>query len=158
MRKIEDSVFGTMKFDASWWRPETVTFLNREWDVTMRVEGNDAQESILPEQRDAFTYFLENGDLIATQMAKALFDYYTDIAPDLRAQLGATASNAVPEIHAPSGLSALVEITMLMFPLVLEPGERRIGFMGSCAWDPEHGIALVYADGEIEVGGQDLLT
>jgi len=158
MREIEDPVFGSLSFDASWYRPETFKFLDRQCDVRMRVEGNDEDEAIWPEQREAFRYFVENRELIATRMAEALFGYYTDIGSDLRAQLGPEVSKAAPEIANPADLNQLVEITTLVFPLVLEEGECRIGFMGSCTWDPEHGIGVVFSDGEIEVGCQDLLT
>lgn len=55
-------------------------------------------------------------------------------------------------------LATHVELTGIVFQLVLRRGEQVIGFLFECDWDLENGLG-VRMDGEnIEVGSQDSIT
>jgi hypothetical protein len=158
MKPITDPVFGDLVFEASWVRYDQIKIFGKTYPVRLRVEGNDAEESILDEQRASYTNFRANEERLVGEAVEALFQSYLEIRPSLVSQFGPRAGELAPPLASSFELSKLVEFTTLMFPIVLEEGEQSFGLMGSCTWDPEHGIGIKVTDGDIEIGGDDLLT
>jgi hypothetical protein len=157
MKPITDTVFGDLEFEAAWVRDDQIKIFGEACPVLLLVEGNDAEESILDEQRASYTNFRANEERLLGEAVEALFRYYCEIRPSLQSQFGPRAGDLAPPLASSFELSKVVEFTTLIFPIVLEEGEQRFGLMGSCTWDPEHGIGIKVTDGDIEIGGDDLL-
>ena len=157
MEPITDPVFGDLEFEAAWVRDDQMKCFGEVRPVLLLVEGNDAEESILDEQRASYTYFRAHEERLLGEVVEALFEYYCEIRPELVSQFGPSAGDLSPPLASSSELPKVVKFNTLVFPIVLEEGEQRFGIMGSCTWDPEHGVGIKVTDGEIEIGGSDLL-
>lgn len=154
MDSISDSVFGDLDFNGGWVREIEVTFLGVTSSAEIIVEGNDDDESIFDEQRDAFQNLPES----IAKAEEAALSHYQAVTDDFRAQFGEQADARMPRIQTQSELARLVRLTGIVFPMVLDQGDVTIGFLLECSWDPEHGLGVRIVNGESEVGSQDLLT
>jgi hypothetical protein len=157
MDSCNDAVFGQLTFEFAWMREIDVPFLGQTSHVELIVEGNDEEETILDEQRICFQQYQESEADNMSRIETALFEYYQGVCDDYRYQFGADADARMPLIQSPADLFALVELTGMIFPIVMNPGEKTMGFLLECAWEPELGLGVKLTDGKIEVGGQDLL-
>lgn len=158
MDKIIDKSFGELTFQSTWEREIDVIFFGKKDTVLLYAEGNDEKETILDEQRKSFDIFSADQAAVLKQVEDAIYSHYSEINGDLRAQFGASADEFAPVIDKPSDLLELIELKIVIFPMVLEPGESAIGFIFDCKWDQEHGLGIKITDGEIEIGEADLLT
>jgi hypothetical protein len=154
MDSINDSVFGELDFNGGWVREIEVAFLGVKSSVEVIVEGNDDDETIFDEQRDAFQQLPE----AIVKAEGAALAHYQSVTEDFRAQFGEQADIKMPRIQTQSELAKLVKLTGIVFPMVLDRGEVTVGFLLECSWDPEHGLGVRIVNGESEVGTQDLLT
>lgn len=138
-------------------RDDQIKIFGEVCPVLLRVEGNDAEESILDEQRASYTNFRANEERLLGEAVEALFRYYGEIRPSLESQFGPRAGDLAPPLASSFELSKLVKFTTLIFPIVLDEGEQSFAITGNCTWDPEHGIGIKVTDGDIEIGGGDLI-
>lgn len=155
MDSINDIVFGELNYNGYWMREIELTFLGSKKLVELIVEENDDDdEIILDEQRTAF----QNLPKAILKAEDEIFKYYQTICKEYRYQLGDQADTRMPIINKISDLSELIELTGVVFPMVLDAGDISVGFLLECPWDPEHGMGVKITNDSIEVGSQDILT
>ncbi|GHC67814.1 DUF6985 domain-containing protein [Roseibacillus persicicus] len=152
---VIDSVFGELKFEDGWVGKRSIEFPWNAKEVEVWVQGNDENETILSEQRDAYSHFIANEKSIVGEFSEGMFRHYQGIWPDLQMQFGESASELAPKIESVVELSKVIRVVALVFPIVVERGERKFGFLGECSWDTEHGFGFRMG---YSIGGSDLLT
>lgn len=154
MDSIRDTAFGALQFNGSWVREIELQFLGVTSAIELIVEGNGDHESIYDEQRVSYQQLSD-----AIPKAEiAIFKFYQSICDDYRSRFGDEADARMPLIGEISELSKFVKLTGVVFPMVMHRGEISVGFLLECSWEPEHGLGVKLANGEIEVGTQDILT
>ncbi len=90
----------------------------------------------------------------------AIFAYYRDNLPELRARFGPQfADQWAPEIASADDLSRLVTPSELIIQESFEePPERVVGLMFVCTWEPSLGLAVKFVDERLNgVGTQDIV-
>lgn len=152
--QITDDAFGDLKFEDGWFAKTSIEFLGVHKEIEIWVAGNDDNETIWQEQRDAYRHYLENETSIISEFTEAMYRHYTGIWPDLQKQFGDSAAKMAPKIESALDLPKVINIEALVFPIVCERGERRFGFIGGCCWDPEHGFGVEMG---YSIGGSDKL-
>jgi hypothetical protein len=151
---ISDEVFGELEFNGNWvWEIE-LPFFGVSAKVELIVEGNGEHASIFDEQREAYQQL----PVAIARAEDGIFEFYRSICDDYRSRFGNDADIRMPRINDKSELSKLVELTGVVFPMIMNSGEVSVGFLLECSWEPEHGLGVKITNGEIEVGTQDILT
>ncbi|MCA9794082.1 MAG: hypothetical protein KC910_19875 [Candidatus Eremiobacteraeota bacterium] len=143
-----------LRKDYAWVREFELQFFATPTSVELIVEGNDENESIADEQRTAF---LQLGRAVHVA-EREIYKHYLNVSDDYRARFGADANSRMPRIQSQDELGSLVKLTGIIFPMVMTPGEVTTGFLLECSWEPEAGLGVKITNGEVEVGGQDILT
>lgn len=151
---MEDPTFGNLTFDQTWNRTLEWEFLGQQFEVELIVEGNDENEAIAPEQREAFAQLSE----VTPRVEQGIFDYYFEILDDFRSRFQTDVDTRMPIIKDKSELLKIINPTGIIFPSVLVARQLSIGFLFECSWDPEEGLGVLLRDGKIEVGTQSLVT
>ena len=147
-RVVIDEVFGELTFTFAWTKDVDQTFYGKNFKAGLIVDGNDEDETILEEQREAYKRFQENESEIIAKAERAVYEYYNEVCYSI----------ASPQIKE-SEIADHVELTGIVFPMVLKRGEISIGFLFEADCDPEHGIGVKIINDEIEeVSTQDILT
>lgn len=154
MDLINDSIFGDLQFNGYWMREVELKFLGNTSTVELIVEGNDEDESIYDEQRVSYQQLPNVIPMAESEILK----FYQSVCEDYRSRFGDEAETRMPIINELSELSDLVNLTGVVFPMVMDPGEISVGFLLECSWDPEHGLGVKFTNHEFEVGTQDILT
>ncbi|VUD69388.1 hypothetical protein TDB9533_04755 [Thalassocella blandensis] len=145
---INDNVFGDLEFEDSWIRKYQQTIFSEKMDIYLRVEGNDSKERIRDEQRNSFKNYELNNEQIIKTVENAVTAYYLDFCQSIG-----------KPINAKQEISKVVELTGIIFPMVLKSGEQTFGLFFEADCDPENGIGVKFTNGEIEeVSTQDILT
>ncbi len=138
--KAMNSMFGPLKKydDRAWTAMTKCLFFGFEFDVEVLIVGNDSDSKIYEEQFMAMAYFKQNEGAILAAAEN-----------EVRTQAMRENGSFDP---------AMIELTGLVFPMVLEKGERVFGLLMECAWDVENGLAVKFDGTLVEIGAQDLLT
>ena len=147
MEKINDDVFGELRFKWAWRKEFNQTMFGVSKNVELIVEGNDENASILNEQRMSFRDFQTRNSEIISVAEDAIFEYYQQICDELE----------IPSVKR-TNMANQVELTGIKFPMVMDEGDISVGFLLECSWDPEHGLGVKMLNGKVEVSTQDLLT
>lgn len=158
MREHSDPVLGHLIYDFGWTRDYQMEFWGRNYDVRLVIPCDDDSE-IETEQREAFRRFEESRTSLLCQAQDRILFHYQRIAPERRTQVGPSlADRMVPMIAAPGDIAELVTPKELLIQQSLGSGERLIGLLFDCTWDPDLGLAVKIVDEEvIEVGPQDII-
>jgi hypothetical protein len=157
-REIRDDVLGTLRFDQYWTRPIEVTMLGRQWPASLLVRG-ELEQAIDDEQRQAFRFFGENHVAMLADGERALLEYYQAVAPEYRASLGTEEGGRIlPMVSEPQELAAMLTLSHVILPWSFSAGERVVGLLFECKWEPEHGLGLKDVNERVvDVGFQDLV-
>jgi hypothetical protein len=147
MEKIIDEVFGELDFDYAWKKDHEQTIFSKTVIVEIIVEGNDEDELIRDEQRTSYREFISHNSDIISRVEEAVFEYYQEVCDD----------KGLPLIER-ADLVNKVELTGIVFPMVLDDGDISVGFLLEAECDPEHGIGVKITNGEIEASTQDLIA
>jgi hypothetical protein len=159
MEKIIDKAFGELTFDKyRWSRGYNISFLGKENQITLLIEG-DKDAEIEPSQKAAFEAFEKEKDRLIQEAECSLFSYYQSVCSDYREKaVGNLADINAPLVHTKEQLQQHVQPESLLFPEALKKDERIIGLLLTCTWEPEHGVAIKFLNGEVcEVGFQDIV-
>jgi hypothetical protein len=99
---------------------------------------------------DATRAFVAAGPELLDQVTEHLWAYYRDTADQVAAAGWETSS--IPVLDAAADIWAAVTIddrpTLSSGGTPLVPGAAYISFEGQVSWEPEHGLQLVFEDGE----------
>src|SRR5258706_5507021 len=142
-RKMDDPVFGKLKWDSLW-----------EGKVNVKALGGNVvlhiySDRITDAERTVFQNFLRDQDLIRQMLEEAVFDYYNKVKYVYRDGLSPSrAARDVPEIEDPGSIWRLLETATV---IILEtPKETpRIAVAWNCTWDDEHGVQAVLSEGRV---------
>ena len=154
-----DPVLGELSFsdESGWVGSYTYRFCGRNVTVPMELGGYDGEE-IDPIQRTAFIRFDERKNELLANAEEAIFNYYSELLPDLREQFGESADEYAPAISEKENLAELVTPTSILVKQPLSSDDRIIGLLYDCRWDPSLGLAVKFVNEMIdEVGPQDIV-
>ena len=135
-----DSVFGPLeKYDErAWTTMIKCELFGIKFEVEVIIGGNDSNAAIHEEQFLAMAFFQKNEKSLLASAEQ-----------HIRAHALAVSDTFVP---------TMVELTGLVFPLVVIQGERVFGLLLECEWDEENGLAVRFDGTTVQTGTQDLLT
>lgn len=128
-----------------WTASRKVTVFGTLFDTDIIIEGNDQYATVVKEQLDALTYYSVNEQKLLAAAEHAIQEHYWEVVCD---------GNRKNEC----AFETMLELTGIVFPMVIKRESRTIGLLLECNWDQENGLAVVFDDDMIEVGTQDLLT
>ena len=88
-----------------------------------------------------------------------IFDYYLDNVEEYREKLGPEfADEMAPNIDGLDQLVPLIKPTELIVQQSFSSGDRIVGLLFTCSWEPELGLAVKFVNELIEeVGTQDIV-
>jgi hypothetical protein len=155
MERTTDSAFGQLELEEDydrWLRDYEIDVFSRKHKVVLIVEGNDGENQIYPEQRNAFERLERNKEAIVHELEKSLFAYY-------RSEASRTPEffEGLPIARSIEELTQLLELRWIRFPMVYDKGQILYGFLFDCSWDQEHGLAARYDNKALSIGQQDIL-
>ncbi len=158
MEQINDDVLGTMTYRHGWTRDYEVLAFGENVGVRLTVpcgKGSDIEDA----QRQAFVAFDKQKDALVKVAEKALLKYYEEVGPEYRERLGSEfADKMAPSISDLAQLKPLVQLNQVIAQRSFSSGDRVIGLLFSCSWEPELGAAVKFVNEEVEeVGTQDIV-
>lgn len=138
--KLTDIMFGKLTFDDyDWVSYIDIWIFGKTTNIELVVQPNDDDNSISDEQRMAYDDFIYNKDWLIKEIELAVAKYYKEVLLNTgRAQVD---DKEIPD---------LVEPLSLIFSMVLNAEETRIGLSFNADCDPEHGIGVLLKNGKIE--------
>ncbi|ART70530.1 hypothetical protein BTO20_20070 [Mycobacterium dioxanotrophicus] len=154
-----DPILGEIVFSSSvgWAGVYSYPFLGKDVTVPMEL-GGDEGEPVDPIQREAVRLYTEHKIDLSNQADDAIFAYYNERLPELRAQFGDSADTLMPVLADKSSLAQLVTPTAFFVREPVVSDDRVIGLLSNCTWDPSHGLAVKLVNEKIvEVGPQDIV-
>ena len=149
-RKIIGSVLGELEHDVLWFRSETMPLWGTEYPVAMFVNCYSNQ-TIIPEQQQAYLVFKENIHRLTTEFENEIFLYQQSVYEEYRDRLRELADESAPIIHSKEELKALVVPNS--FSIEHTSGKRTIDFCFSTKWDPEFDVGIQCVDEQITIVG-----
>lgn len=156
MNQLEDDQFGKLKYDFGWHGTYRFVFFGQECD-RLSVPGEE-NVPISMEQRSAFANFIANRESLLTDAEDAILAYYSRIHDELLERLGGDAIRMAPFASSKSDMAALVHPTGLLVQEPLHGGERMIGILCDCTWEPNLGLAVRIVNERVtDVGDQDIV-
>lgn len=157
MKKLTDSVFGTISYDVLWRRGYQAPFLRKEREVVLVITGDDDADFEIA-QYEAFTEFEANRLTIVEAVEEALFKYYFSICTENREKFGSQADELSPVISKREELEDLVSLKQIIVMESFDTESREIGFVLDAIWNPELGVGIKVVNGKVEaVGTQDIV-
>jgi hypothetical protein len=158
LEQIDDDVLGTLTYRYGWVREYEVISFGEPVAVRLTVpcgKGSNIEDA----QRQAFAAFDKQKDSLVKVAEEALFKYYEDVGADYRKRLGSEfADKMAPLISSFAQLKPLVRLNQVVAQRSFSSGDRVIGLLFSCSWEPELGAAVRFVNEEIEeVGTQDIV-
>ena len=154
---LKDDELGEFTYSYGWVREYTIQLFGDDVNVQLVIpcdEGDDIEEA----QRAAFLAFDANKDAFATQAECAIFDHYLTVCGGCRARFGVEfADKLAPLISEMTQIKGLVKATQVVVQQTFGTGDRVVGLIFICSWEPELGLAVRFVNEHIdEVGPQDI--
>lgn len=156
---MKDKVFGVLNYDDSWVRDLSINFFSKEQKVELIVEGYEDEE-ISDYQRNSFNLFSSKTIEFVTTVEKAIFDHYVEVCSEYREKFGVErADDWAPVVFEICDMKRLVSLKEIYFPENMDDESNSMfGFLLSCSWEPELGLAVKILDGIVdEIGPQDII-
>jgi hypothetical protein len=155
---LKDDEIGEFSYFYGWVRDYTILLFCRPIDVQLVIpcdEGDEIEET----QRAAFLAFNAKKDDYTGLAERAIFDYYQTVCAAYRDRFGADcADELAPVVTDISQVKDLILATQVIIQQSFESGERVVGLMFNCSWEPELGLAVKFVNEVIEeVGTQDIV-
>ncbi len=145
MTKMQTDLGALVRNGNEWITSRKIELFGTLFGVEIIVEGNDQNATVLTEQIDMVAFYSLNERQLIAAAEQAITAHYREVVGNVNCDRG-----------YPSG--TMVELTGVVFPLIVNRGSRVVGFLLECSWDKENGLAVVFNGDSIEVGSQDLLT
>lgn len=158
MNTLHDDIIGDLSYEYGWIRRYCVPSFGVPVDVQLIIpcdEGDDIENV----QRAAFVKFESNKALYLRQAEIAIFNYYQDVCGECRVRFGEEyADKLAPVIDCDEQIKELVKLNQVIIQQSFDSGERIVGLLYSCSWEPELGLAVKFVNELIdEVGTQDIV-
>jgi hypothetical protein len=156
---VNDALFGDLEYEFGWVGQCEWPFLG-DLAHTRLIIPCEEHADISAAQRQAYAAF-EQCKVEMTDTARdAIFAYYRENLPDLRARFGPQfADQCAPEIASAKDLSHLVTPSEVIIQESFgKPPERVVGLLFDCTWEPSLGLAVKFVDERLSgVGTQDIV-
>lgn len=135
-----DSVFGLLdKYDErAWTTMIKCELFGIDFEVEVIIGGNDSNATINEEQYLAMEFFQKNKKTLLSLAEQHIREHALEVS----------------DAFVPT----MVELTGLVFPMVVNQGDRVFGLLLECEWDVENGLAVRFDGTTVQTGSQDLLT
>jgi hypothetical protein len=158
MQRLQDDVFGDLDYQYGWTRPYTYPLFGDLINVKLIVPC-DVGAEIEEEQREAFLIFDKKKSQLMLLAEQSLFDYYQRICDEYRSIVGAELCDMrCPKIENSLQLKSLIRPTEIVIQQSFGTGDRVVGVLFQCTWEPELGLAVKFVNEEVEeVGTQDIV-
>lgn len=156
---MRDALFGDIAYEFGWVGQCAWPFLGVV-SVTRLIIPCDEGAEISAVQREAYAAFEQHKAEMCRAAEDAIFAYYRENLPDLRARFGPQfADQWAPEIASAEDLSRLVTPSEVIIQESFgSPSERVVGLLFGCAWEPSLGFAAKFVDERLGgVGTQDII-
>lgn len=138
-----DVVFGEMIYKHRWFKKETLSFLGKEWDITIVAKAFSGKP-ITDEQRNSYQWLKDN----LTEVDNNLYDVTSGYIND-NCQEFAEYWSGARMVNSPSDLAQIISLKTILFKK-----DGGILILSDCPWD-EHGIAIQLKP-DVEIGSQDM--
>ncbi|MBN9358411.1 MAG: hypothetical protein J0I15_18340, partial [Herbaspirillum huttiense] len=158
MLRSHDDVFGDLEYQYGWTRPYTYPLFGDLINVKLIVPC-DVGAEIEEEQREAFLIFDKKKSQLMLLAEQSLFDYYQRITDEYRSIVGVEICDMrCPKIENSLQLKSLIRPTEIVIQQSFGTGDRVVGVLFQCTWEPELGLAVKFVNEEVEeVGTQDIV-
>jgi hypothetical protein len=157
MKRLRDPIVGELAHDHFWQRTDVVTLFGAHHRVILRFEG-ESDDALDASQQHAFRGFELRRAILLRDAEAAILQHYHEVSPEYRKMFGSSAAERLPIVSNASDLASLVTPTHIWFPSAYGAGERVVGILCDCSWDPGHGLAVKVVNEVIaEVGPQDIV-
>jgi len=147
---VNDKIFGVMQYDAGWEKADTLAVFGKTFPVRV-VAAAYTGESILDIQRDAYAKYLNNLALYADTIPDIVLRYYLDNYDDISSYM------KIPEKINRANVNATTVVKLIKIRTVYFDRKGNFGWLCDCAWDVEHGIAIVLSNEKPFITDQDYL-
>lgn len=144
MSSINDEVLGALVFNRGWTKEENLKWWG--YDIRLKIVVSAYENEIVnANQREGYLSFKENILDISDISLKKTKEYIKKIKNEVLPYID---FNEIPD-----DIAKIVDPDSI---IILESGS--VGVLCNCAWDREHGIAILINDNHnIEVGPQDII-
>lgn len=156
---MRDAPFGDIEYELGWVGQCAWPFLGVVSVTRLTIPCDEGAE-ISPVQREAYAAFEQHKAEMCRAAEDAIFAYYRDNLPDLRARFGPQFDDQwAPEIASAENLSRLVTPSeVIIQESFVSPSERVVGLLFDCVWEPSLGLAAKFVDERLGgVGTQDII-
>lgn len=155
---MDDVTFGNIDYEFGWRGGYSYSIFGKNYSVVLVVPCDEGEE-IEPAQRKAFAEFERAKSQLTEAAAIAVYDYYLKIADEVCERYGPEfAEKIAPPIEKVDDLGSIVTPTELLVQQSYEGGDRIIGLLFDCSWEPSLGLAVKIENEHIvEVGTQDIV-
>ena len=147
---VTDKIFGIMRYDACWEKDDTLCVFGKTFPIRVAVAAYTGDD-ILDIQREAYVKYRDNLSAYDAAVPDILLRYYLDnydyIASYMKIPEKISRQNITPKL-----VTKLIKIKTAYFDR-----KGNFGWLCDCAWDIEHGIAIVLSQSEPFVTDQDYL-
>lgn len=157
MKKIEDKVFGNLRYDCNWEKVYPITMFGIKEDVILYVSGQEDEE-IEDAQRNAFIYFETNKGEIIREVEEKLLDYYKKNYQKNYDYLSETISieeieEVLPKVSRVEELGKIMQVTAIKFPYSFGYEANAVNIIIGCEWKDEEecGVGVQIENGEIVI-------
>lgn len=151
---VNDPVFGEMSYDHSWETTQTILLWGKEHKIRIaaRAYNNDP---VNDSQRASYTEYKAKESEYERLIPDVLLDYFKENYDEISEMVD------LPEKYRLENISRDIVIKLIKPKTLFFAPDGGYGFLCDCAWDPEHGIAIIfpYKDKEksLRIGDQDEL-
>ncbi len=154
---IQDPVFGDVTYNCGWKGAVTLPIWGGSVLVRLVVPCDEDSE-VEDDQRQAFLKFKGNLNELVQKSIDAVFACYQRHVQEYRTMLGDLADKMAPLIGSREEMERLLSPTELVVQQTFGSGERVIGLLFDCSWEPNLGLAVKFVNEEVEqVGPQDIV-
>ncbi|KEQ12244.1 hypothetical protein GZ78_27855 [Endozoicomonas numazuensis] len=157
MIEIDDNVFGRIVYDLYWKRSYTLSFLNKDRDITLVIDG-DEDGDFEDSQYKAFQNFEAIKTSLIPDVEDNLFKYYLANISENRDKFGIQSDKMAPLIFNKEGLDTLLDLKQVVVIESFDSNDLNIGLVFDAKWEPELGIGVKLINGKlVEIGYQDIV-
>ena len=125
-------------------------------DVELEVNTKDELHLVpAEEQEQAWSTLLATKEQMFSSMLEAILAYYIRMRPQY-AKAGPEWVAGMPKVSTVDEIRSMFELYAVTITYPYPERPIQIGLRCRCGWDSEHGLGVVFADGQVvDVGGAD---
>lgn len=154
---IEHELYGNLIYEGYWIRLEKLKFWDKEKNIKI-VIVEDEIPVFIEAQKDSYVEFSNYTGEFIRKAELSAYNYYLNSCAELRERFESDADTLAPIVSNEHDFAKLVTPTDIFFPRVMRKSKTLFAILFDCTWDPSHGLAVVFKNGEVsEVGEQDII-